>query len=251
MSNNYYALLTGTIDSSVYNNTGNKITNIVERLAQYESAIERYITSSAFTHICFAENSGYPFNEDYFQSLAKENGKVFEFVRCPIHKSETIQHGKSYGEAAIIQDALSISKLLVQAETIYKMTGRIFLRNSKDIVSTSHKHRNEFIVYMNKKWCFTNIFKFNRIDYLRCWAKAKESCDEKSGNDIERVFYRILQDNPELDVGSFHVWPNFEGVQGATLELYSGGGQELLLRSIMCRIGFFKMHTFCAKLLRF
>lgn len=39
-----YLLLTGTIDSGKYNNTGNLITDINERLSQYESAISRYIT---------------------------------------------------------------------------------------------------------------------------------------------------------------------------------------------------------------
>ena len=46
-------LLTGTIDSSVYNNTGNIIQNVAERLNQYESSIEKYISSTPFDIIVF------------------------------------------------------------------------------------------------------------------------------------------------------------------------------------------------------
>lgn len=37
------ALLTGTINTEIFNNTGNKICDIKERLKQYENSIYRYI----------------------------------------------------------------------------------------------------------------------------------------------------------------------------------------------------------------
>ena len=49
----YTALLTGTIDSSVFNNIENLITSTEERLRQYESSIERYISQSSFDQIVF------------------------------------------------------------------------------------------------------------------------------------------------------------------------------------------------------
>ena len=53
----YPLLLTGTIDSGVYNNTGNLIKDISERLSQYENAIARYIKDTPFDAIIFIENS--------------------------------------------------------------------------------------------------------------------------------------------------------------------------------------------------
>lgn len=64
-------LLTGTIDSTVYNNVGNKIVDVNERLLQYESCIERYIKESPFTKIVFIENSGYPFDAKKFIAMAE------------------------------------------------------------------------------------------------------------------------------------------------------------------------------------
>ena len=127
-------LLTGTIDSSVYMNTGNKICDIDVRLQQYTSAITRYIKFSPFTHIVFIENSGYDFDVDYFANMAKEKGKYFEFISGKICREEIIKRGKSFGDAFLIHEALEKSILLKQFNFFYKITGRIYLENSKKLL---------------------------------------------------------------------------------------------------------------------
>lgn len=243
-------LLTGTINSALFNNTGNKLKNIKERYSMYTESVESYIENSAFNNIVFAENSQYDFPADRFLEMAKKYNKKFEYIRCPSYIRETIRHGKSYGEARMIDDALKMSTLLQENSTIYKITGRIFLKNSKDICKTLKKHKNEYIVYMSKKWCFTNIFKFNRADYISYWKNVWNRCDEKSGNDIERVFFNILEENPDLDVGCFSVYPYFEGIQGATLNPYSGKKTERMLRTALCKLGVFTYGTISSKMLK-
>lgn len=247
---NKTVLLTGTIDSALYINTGNKVKNIRERYHMYTESIEAYIRKSVFNNIVFAENSQYEFPEDRFSEIAHKYSKQFEYVRCPSYIRETISHGKSYGEARMIEDALKTSSLLQESSTIYKITGRIFLKNSKDICKTLKRHKNEYIVYMSKKWCFTNIFKFNRADYITYWDNIWKRCDEKSGNDIERVFFKILDENPNLDVGCFSVYPYFDGIQGATLKPYSGKKPERMLRSALCKIGAFTYGTTTSRMLK-
>lgn len=247
---NKTVLLTGTIDSALYNNTGNKVKNIRERYHMYTESIEAYIRKSVFNNIVFAENSQYEFPEDRFSEIAHKYSKQFEYVRCPSYIRETISHGKSYGEARMIEDALKTSSLLQESSTIYKITGRIFLKNSKDICKTLKRHKNEYIVYMSKKWCFTNIFKFNRADYITYWDNIWKRCDEKSGNDIERVFFKILDENPNLDVGCFSVYPYFDGIQGATLKPYSGKKHERMFRSALCKIGAFTYGTTTSRMLK-
>lgn len=247
---NKTVLLTGTIDSALYNNTGNKVKNIRERYHMYTESIEAYIRKSVFNNIVFAENSQYEFPEDRFSEIAHKYSKQFEYVRCPSYIRETISHGKSYGEARMIEDALKTSSLLQESSTIYKITGRIFLKNSKDICKTLKRHKNEYIVYMSKKWCFTNIFKFNRAAYITYWDNIWKRCDEKSGNDIERVFFKILDENPNLDVGCFSVYPYFDGIQGATLKPYSGKKSERMLRSALCKIGAFTYGTTTSRMLK-
>ena len=112
MKETYPLLLTGTIDSSVYNNTGNLIRNIDERLKQYEMSIRKYITETPFDVIVFIENSGYRFDEFKFQELANKYNKQFEFISGKICKEEILEHGKSYGDAYLIAEALRRSQLL-------------------------------------------------------------------------------------------------------------------------------------------
>lgn len=122
----YPLLLTGTIDSSVYNNKGNRITDISERLLQYESSIQKYIESTPFNPIVFIENSGYNFDEKKFKDLAELNGKQFEFIEGSICFEEITSKGKSYGDAFLIHEGLSKSRLLSDCSFFYKITGRIF-----------------------------------------------------------------------------------------------------------------------------
>lgn len=95
----YPLLLTGTIDSSVYNNVGNQITDIRVRLNQYEESIRRYIKETPFDPIVFIDNSGYQFDEERFKKLAEKEGKEFEFIKGSICVEEIIKKGKSYGDA--------------------------------------------------------------------------------------------------------------------------------------------------------
>lgn len=218
----YPLLLTGTINSSVYGNTGNRITDVKERLSQYEDSIERYILDTPFNPIVFIENSGFQFNFTKFQNLAKTKAKQFEFIKGTICAEQVMTKGKSFGDAFLIHEALEKSELLKPHSLFYKITGRIFLKNSFDIVKTRDKYRNEFICYTGIGWCLTNIFKANKSDYLKCLDSVYLECDETKIKDIEIAFYQRLR-NANLRVGSFEIYPFFDGIQGATLRAYSGG----------------------------
>ncbi len=75
MTNNSI-LLTGTIDVSKSYGGMNTLplVDINERLEQYNSAISRYITESAFNKIVFVETSEYDFDYKFFQDLAEKMG---------------------------------------------------------------------------------------------------------------------------------------------------------------------------------
>ena len=236
-------LLTGTIDANTYNIGGNSLLNINERLSQYESAVKRYIMDSPFTLIVFIDNSGYQFNEEKYKSLAEKYHKKFEFISGKICKEEIVKYGgKSWGDAYLISEGLKKSVLLKDVEYFYKITGRIFLRNSEKICKTRKKYRNEFIVYPGIDWCFTNIFKANRKDYLTVFGDAYRECNERTRDYIEKVFYMRLI-NSKIDVGSFETYPYFEGRRGVDGKNYSGGLIERSVRSIMARAHCFSIYS--------
>lgn len=241
-------LLTGTINSNVYNNVGNLIQDISVRLEQYETSIEKYIRETPFDKIVFIENSGFSFDEEKYKDLAKEYGKEFEFISGEICREEVLTRGKSFGDAYLVSEALKKSNLLQNVEFFYKISGRIFLKNAEKICKTKNRYRNEFIMYQGKEWCFTNIFKANKEDYLAVLNDVYLDCDEKSRNDIEISFFKRLNSSA-LSIGSFHVYPFFDGVMGATGENYSGGLCERIIRNLMARLHFFTKDSLTSKLL--
>lgn len=248
-SYHYPLLLTGTIDSAVYQNVGNKIQDVRVRLKQYESSIERYICSTPFNPIVFIENSGYEFDSGRFETLAEAYHKQFEFISGTVCKAEVIRYGKSYGDAFLIHEGLQKSRLLKEEDFFYKITGRIFLKNSRQICRTRDKYRNEFITYTGMGWCLTNIFKANREDYLRVLDSVYEDCDEAKVRDIEISFYHRLV-NSDMNPGSFETYPYFDGVMGATLRKYSGGGIERAVRNVMARCHCFTLRSPSSSVIR-
>lgn len=241
-------LLTGTIDSGVYHNVGNKITDVSERLHQYESCIERYINDTPFKKIVFIENSSYPFEFEKYEKMACGGGKQFEFISGTVCVDEVVAFGKSYGDAFLIAEALEKSYLLKNADTFYKITGRIFLKNASELYKTKDKYRNEFIIYSDMGWCLTNIFKANKEDYVNVLGDVYKDCNEKTTNDIEISFYKRLKKS-NLCIGSFETYPCFDGKMGATLRNYSGGKKEQFVRNIMARFHCFSLDSKTSKII--
>ena len=167
------------------------VNNTAERLNQYESAIERYIKYSVFDTIVFVETSNYNFNKNRFNELAEVHNKRFEYITFRGNFEKVKENGKSYGEAEAILYGIKNSRLLEKEDTIYKATGRIFLKNSKKIVKRKDKVRNEFISFSKLDYgrCVTWFFKFNKNDYLNYFYNSQFQCDEKIGKDIEKVFF--------------------------------------------------------------
>ena len=233
-SDRIYAILTATIDPSVYNNVNSVLTDVEERLKQYKESFRRYIEESAFTDIVVAENSEYPFDKKYYEDLAEQHGKRFEYLDCPRHIEETIAYGKSYGESTLITDALNMSQLLAETSTIYKLTGRVFLKNSYSIVKTMKKHKNEFLVMDKYSWCYTHVFKFNKQDYYDVFQHADKRIMESKVN-IEHNYYKLIVKNfDRLDIGCFRVWPYVLGHHGTTGASYNNSFKGRIYHDLLC-----------------
>lgn len=235
-------LLTGTIDVS--NSSGGVnyvvINNTLERLKQYESAIEKYIKLSSFDRIVFVETSNYKFDESRFSSLASSYNKRFEYITFQGDYEKVKEKGKSYGEAEAILYGIKNSKLLENEETIYKGTGRIFLRNSKKIVKHKDKIRNEFISFSKIDYgrCVTWLFKFNKSDYLKYFADCQYQCNESIGKDIEKVFFEIIVDN-NIEQKPFNQYPRMNGIIGGLGIKYDKSFLKYKIFDILLKTGFF------------
>lgn len=240
MNRKTYILLTGTIDSSKFGNTNVKLTDCNERLSQYENAITRYIKKSEFDNIVFIENSGYNFQYKKFEELAKSYNKKFEFLQVETDIEKTKKMGKSYGEAILIKRGIEESKLLKEAEYIYKVTGRIFLENSKQICK-KQKDKSEFIVFNKSKWCNTSFFKVRRKDFEEILKDAYKYCNEAKGKDIESVYFDLLM-NSNIKVGTFVRYPSLTGIVGTTGNRYDRSKIKMIIKNILLKFGFFTLN---------
>lgn len=126
-------ILTGTIDVSHSMGGLNTlvVSDIDERLHQYENAIERYIKESVFNKIVFVETSNFAFDTIRYEKMALNYNKHFEYLTFMGSYEEIKIKGKSLGDAEVINNALINSKILKNESTIYIVTGRLFLLNSK------------------------------------------------------------------------------------------------------------------------
>ena len=243
-------LMTGTINPSVYNNTGVVITDVSQRLYQYEYTIERYIKFSDFDCIIFAENSNYDFDSGKFENLAKEYNKNFEFISLKGYYKENVEYGKSYGDSRLITDAINNSKLINNDDTIFKVTGRIYIQNINKMIKYSQKYKNVFISKNNDKRVLTNFFKINICDYKNNLEHAYIDCNDKVGDDIEKSFYYRLIGSG-LSVKSFICYPDMDGIIGGTGGLYNKSKIDLFFLNLCSLMGMYTLRSEKSKRYKF
>lgn len=241
-------LLTGTIDPSFFyidkrlNPINIVLNDTSQRLRQYEDAIQYYITNTPFSKIVFAENSGYSFQEKKYEALAHEHGKKFEYIRRHL-SSEEIHlmqiKGKSYGEADLIDYAMKKSILIKQSDYIYKVTGRVSLRNPWQILSEGGGTR--FVIKNKIGWCNTEFFEINKKDYFHYFSNSSLLMDDYNAMNIERVWYQIIHDS-KIDVRCFRRFPRLHGIIGSTNgKAYDKKWWEYVICDLLCIIGYFNI----------
>lgn len=195
----------------------------------------------------FVENSEYKFDINKFKKLAEKNGKTFEFIKGTFCEQEVKLHGKGYGDGLLIYEGLTKSATLRNVPYFYKMTGRIFLKNSNTIIKSCNRHRNEFISYDGMGWCLTYFFKANKKDYLNILGDIFLDCDDKSTRDLEICTWLRLQQS-NLDIGSFKEYPDIDGKMGDTSIPYTKSRMDYTIRNFMTKLGIFKMNSKTSRL---
>ncbi len=231
-------LLTGTIDTSVFNNTMTTLSDTQTRLLQYKKAIRWWIKKSRFDNIVFIENSGYKFDEDYFKKLAKNAGKHFEFIKGEAHIEETLEHGKSYGEIRLITEAIEKSDLLKKCDSFYKCTGRLIIKNINKLLKCAYTSDNVFLGVPSDKWVFTWFFSVEKNFYMKYLSDAYKYVYDKNGIYMEHIYYKKIV--IEIDkIDTFKMYPNVAGVSAGTNSKYHSNQISLFFKNRKVKSGFF------------
>lgn len=231
-------LLTGTIDPAAFCNTNVKLTDTTQRLAQYEKAIYFYIQETELEKVIFVENSGYPFDAEKYEDMAKSLGKAFEFISIHTDLRQTVTKGKSYGEADCIEQGIRKSELLKGERAVYKVTGRVIVRNISKLLDQDDISKFVFRNDLHK--CYTVFFKVNIADFAKYFSDAKKKCDEGHNIDIETVYYDILKDI-KVNTGSFRRYPEYDGIIGTIGVAYNDPKFALVVKNLCLKLGLFTL----------
>ena len=126
-NNNIAILLTGTITPNGMGNTVLQDPTLREK--QYIDAIEYYLNGTDLK-IVFCENS----EKNIFHKINSE--KKTTQLECITFDGNNYDknRGKGYGEAAIIKYALENSEFLNSADYLFKITGRVKIKNIKKLI---------------------------------------------------------------------------------------------------------------------
>lgn len=99
-----------------------------KRLNDYLSALRRWVRVHGIDNIVFCENSGSHEIQSIVDIAQRTNPPVEVLQFCG--NDYPLELGKGYGEATIINYALSHSEYIERADYVIKCTGRLFVINS-------------------------------------------------------------------------------------------------------------------------
>ena len=241
--------MTGTINPSFFNkDDSEKTVNVYlsdpnKRFDEYSKTIKKYLLETDFDNVVFIENSDWGFPEKDYIEIANEHNKKFEFIKRELNESEKkklLEKGKSYGESDLIKYAIKNSKLIKQSKSIYKVTGRVFLLNSKKILK-SHNDTSKFITKNKIGWSNTEFFQVNKEDYLKYLDNDLSIVDDYKKKSIERAWFDLMK-NTNIKLTRFASYPKLSGsVAGTVNRKYDKSKFELIICSLLLKIGYFDL----------
>lgn len=214
MKNKFVLLLTACVNPSGMSAT--KIQNINVRRKQYEKALRFYLDETSFP-VVFCENTEYDFSNEYKNYIDSGRLEYITFNGNNYDKSR----GKGYGEALIILYALNHSNLIKESKYIFKITGRVIIRNI-EYISNSPFYYFENVFRSDYGggilWPNTVLFSMRPDTLYQILANHKDEI--KEGNSGEWVFERILAraivSDHSINIVPFFFPTKYEGVSGTT-----------------------------------
>lgn len=224
-------LMTGTIKPLV----NVKHCNPEKRLKEYVDNITRYICSSNFDVIIFAENSGYSFDYKKYEEMAKSKGKVFEYLDV---SNVSDNCNMSTGEAYLMKEAYLKSAYLKNTDSFWKVTGRIYIKNINKYVNNEN-NTNMFLYSKQYDSIQTWFFRANTNDFMDCFLndttinKMYDSC-------IEYAFMDCFRSNKNIYIDSFKTYPNALGINSSGVP-YTLSPLKYLLKNIALKFGYFSV----------
>jgi hypothetical protein len=185
------------------------------RLADYQHALRRWITSGVACDMVVCENSGSDLTS--LREIAKGFFGNVEFVSYSGNASGAIR-GKGHAEMEMIRHVLGASKLLAGAEIILKCTGRLAVRNAAKILQGTSRGDFDVMCTLKRNLSFADSRLFAATprfinEYL---LPLGEKLDDNRGMTFEhglaQATARAISDQRRWS--PFPCFPVIDGVSG-------------------------------------
>ena len=204
-----------------------KIQNPEQRLMQYKSSIYRWATETSFRKLVIVDNTNTKILSQPEVDHLTDYGVEVEQI-CTIANPEVRLRGTSFGISEIYETAISESRLIDESTHFAKITGRLFVENTGDLLSKIDEHSSYLI-----RWLSKGLFRFkpgrfderfaiyNKKFYIDELLPLKSEMDDSKDRWIEIVYNEKLENHKNL-IRDFNVYPRIVGISGHYGKPYDG-----------------------------
>ena len=191
------------------------------RLSQYQTAIVNWI-SLGVKSIVICENSGEKIVTPELLDFAEQHSATIEEITFLGDALSISLKGKGFGEGEIINKAISTSNIINNYGCFFKVTGRLFINNFKNINDFILKSKVSSLFYTVDSSKFDTRFFFTTVNfYNKNLQSTHELVNDSEFKYLEHCFCEELFNNNDRKKVSVP-YPMFIGVSGST-----GGSYQL------------------------
>ena len=206
------------------------------RCREYTRNLVRYICDTDFDQIIFAENSGYPMDISQLKAIAEAKRKKFIFLDT---SGNADSRTMSTGEAKILQQALALCPFLRDEEFIWKVSGRVFIRNTNKVLRMTHTTTSNIFLYAPKFDSLQTWFCKIKVDDLKQYFLTESAIQEMQHGCIEYAWMDVWKAHHDtISMTRFPVYPDAEGINSSG-QPYTLPKHKWLAKNIMLKLGHF------------
>lgn len=193
-----------------------KLADQRERLRCTLDAVAAWVTLNVFARIVICDGSGYDLSADVTRLAASRgSATMFEFLSFNNDTNLVTRLGKGYGEGEIVRHALHESRLLADAPSFAKCTGKLWVSNAAACV----RHYNGVAAFnlaggLVPKYVDTRFYLCSRHFYEARLGTCHHAVDENHGRYLERCFMDSLK-GTHLYRNATRPTPVIRGVSGS------------------------------------
>ncbi|MFM7440246.1 MAG: hypothetical protein ACKO2V_16895, partial [Snowella sp.] len=205
-----------------------------KRQEDYCNSLRYYINfHPRIRKLIFVENSGWPLAR--IKEAVRENpyDKQIEFISLNCNDFPR-NLGKGYGESLLVEKGIQKSKLIDSVTYFAKLTGRIYLTNLTELLTSVRQNYDCLCDYKDQGWklkqiagektasphCDTRFLVFRRQFYTKyiqpLHQRHRENAGDRACFYLESQFYRAIQAAAarETVISRFPIEPDFRGIAG-------------------------------------